>query len=199
MPYKQKNSPHWWINKQFKGIGRIQKSTETSNRRIAIAMEVLLDRLYKSGKGVFIEELKRGDISLPWLYTKDLSGELEETTSSSKMHKVSDIIIWVDEHPDYAEDTKRSYKSLAKKIDQLYPNRNVSELPAILRDFRLKCLKPESKLTRGFNQTRTLLQAYTAQIDGRYKSLWTDITNVSPIKYKLDTGKMTFPHALVHS
>jgi integrase len=187
MPYKQSNSPFWWINKSFSGIGRIQRSTESKSVAVARQMEQMLDRLYSSGKGNFVKELRDGLFSLPWLYTKDFAGELDTLISSTTALPFSGLIDWVEKHKKYSPDTKRSYLSLARTIDRLYPKRSVHDMPRMLKDFREHC--EGNGVTRSFNQTRALFQAYATAVEGKHKPLWVAIANVSPISYTVQSGR----------
>jgi integrase len=186
MPYKQPNSPYWWINLSFSGIGRVQKSTGTRQRAVATRMEAMLDRLYSSGKGHFIEELKVGLFSLPWLYTKDCAGELETLVTSTTARPFAEIAEWVENHKKLAPDTKRSYRSLIRTIAAAYPDRSIHDMPKMLRDYRERC--EAAGVTRSFNQTRSVFQAYATAIDGKHKALWIEITNIRPIQYAVDSG-----------
>lgn len=187
MPYKQANSPFWWINKSFSGIGRVQRSSGSKSLARARQMEQMLDRLYSSGKGNFVKELRDGLFSLPWLYTKDLAGELDTLVSSTTALSYSGVIDWVEKHKKYSPDTKRSYLSLARKIDRLYPRKSVHEMPQMLKDFREHC--EENRVTRSFNQTRALFQAYATAVEGKHRPLWIAISNVQPISYSVKSGQ----------
>lgn len=150
-------------------------------------MEQMLDRLYSSGKGNFVKELRDGLFTLPWLYTKDLAGELDTLISSTTALPFSGLIEWVEKHKKYSPDTKRSYRSLAKTIDRLYPKRAIHDMPQMLKEFREHC--EGNEVTRSFNQTRALFQAYATALDGKHKPLWVAITNVTPIAYSVQSGR----------
>jgi integrase len=189
VPYKQPKSPYWWVNRTYKGVGRVQKSAGTSNRAEARKMESMLDRLYTTGKGKFIEELRNGLYTLPWLYTKDCAGELETMVTSTTVRPFDDIVSWVRDNKKYAATTKSTYLSCIRQVTAQFPGKTVHDMPQVLRDFRGRCLNRAVPITRSFNQTRSIFQAYTHAIDGKYKHLWTEITNVPPISYDVEVGR----------
>jgi integrase len=124
--------------------------------------------------------------TLPWLYSKDLAGELETLVSSTTIRPFSEIFGWIESRKKFADGTKRSYLSLARKIERLCPGRSVKDMPETLATFREYC---ESEgITRSFNQCRSLFQAYATAIEGKHKPLWIAICNVPPIVYEVESG-----------
>lgn len=195
MPYRRGKSPYWWVNKSYEGIGRIQVSTKSESKKVATAMETTLDRLWSSGKGKFLRDLSDGLFSLPWLYTKDLAGELEQMVSSTGLRPIADIIEWVKLNKSYTEMTKRSYVSCVNQLLKFAPNAVVQDVGTVMLKYRDHCESHGMKRT--YNQTRALLQAYTSAVEGRYRNLWNSVSNVAPIKYEVDTGvKLSVAEAL---
>jgi len=149
----------------------------------------MLDRLYTTGKGKFIEELRNGLYTLPWLYTKDCAGELETMVTSTTVRPFEDIMTWIRDSKKYAPTTKATYLSCIRQVSARFPGKKVHDMAQMLRDFREYCLNRAVPITRSFNQTRSIFQAYTHAIDGKYKHLWTEITNVPPISYDVEVGR----------
>lgn len=161
-------------------------------------MEAMLDRLYSSGKANFVRDLKLGLYTLPWLYAKDLSGELETLVTSTTLRPLAEIHDWVLNHPQLAETTKRTYRVALAKALKGWPTASVHDMPQVLAAYRQRCEDDGTKRT--FNLARSAFQSFATAIDGRHKPLWISLSNVRPIRYKADSGKkLTYEDAMTMS
>ncbi len=187
--YKQpgKNTS-FMINKSFPKIGRIQRSTRTTDRQTAAAITAMLDNLYKSGKHTILREIKDGTITPLAAYAAQLDDRLETLTTTAGLRSVDVLEKWINER-DSSTNTKRSYANILVQFLKKYPDAKLEQVPEHLKSIRAECVK-RNKRKRSFNVMRSMFLAYFADKDngfnGRYSEMWKEVHNVAPISYTAD-------------
>lgn len=183
MPYKIKGKGTLRIDRNFKGIGRLQKSTGVVDKQTYELISNMLTELYRTGRHSIIREIIDGSVSLGEVFGYWTEGKLEHVPSASTLKPISEVIpSFIDKH-EIADSTKRRYHQLLiALLAQTAGRPIVSDLPRLLSHFRDH--SKQQGFYRNFNQTRSLLQSFLNHTLGRHHTLWEQVSHIKPLKIK---------------
>lgn len=176
------------IDKRFKGIGRIKRSSGTNDSRVFEALMVFLKELWNTGRIDVLERLRDGVVEPMDVYRKFRTGELESLRSADDIPNLhaddleeSPLTIWLQREP-MAETTRLGYRPCIKALLSFAHQRcTVGDLPKLLKRMR----EDWADRPRMFNQTRTMLMSFANHTQGSHSVLWEGVRKVKPLVYKV--------------
>ena len=99
MPFRKKGRSGFYVRPTLTRIGRVGPwSTGTNNRRLAEAMEAMLQELALLGQHDLISLVTTGQVRLPELYNGKIEGRLDQLLKQAKDPVLRDVISGFDPH-----------------------------------------------------------------------------------------------------
>ena len=171
------------LDRTFKGVGRIQKSTGVTTVKDFELLSSMLTELYRSGKHGILREIRDGKISILETYGYYHSGQLAQTPSALTLRPISPTIEqWIEQH-DLAESTRKAYKAQFSVFVKLIgKNTQITDLPMKLKVYRDHCQKKGT--LRSFNYVRSILQSFLNRTLGRSHPLWEQVSQIQNFTIK---------------
>ncbi len=146
------------VDRSFSGIGRIQVRTGTTNRRIRDAMDAMLVSMFQRGQYDLLHAVADGRIGITELFRMHQRNELGDIVLVEDVVPLSDALADFLAHAKVAEQTRKTYGSCFKLLNQSSPNASVAELHQVLLKYREEC---EARgVGRNFNLTKAACMSF---------------------------------------
>lgn len=179
----EKGRSNFRIDRRFRGIGRIKKSSGTSDRAVYRRMLVMLDELYEMPKWEILKDIQSGVVSPLEVYNSYKTHKLENVSSAATVKLLNPTLFeWANGH-DVAESTRAAYAETFRAMLRCAPvDGKVNDLPGVLGRFRKVCAQRQTHRT--FNMCRSAVQAYLRTTLRRSHRLWVDVADIPPFDTK---------------
>lgn len=177
------------IDRRFKGVGRIRKSSGTSDRRTFDQINFCLTELWNTGRLDILIRLRDSIVAPLAVYDAFRHHQLDSLRSPDDIPHLlpggdvekSPVIAWVTSYQ-MADTTRTAYNACLRLLLK-YANATctIGDLPRLLRKMRADY----ADRPRTFNQTRSVLQAYANKTQEKHSVLWNEIRKVPTLTYKV--------------
>lgn len=180
MPHKAPGMKNFRIDTTYRAVGRIARTSGTTDRSTYREILVLLDRLYAQGEWEILRAIKDGELVALEVLVADRAGKLDTLLSPTQGMTLSDgFAEWVATH-DVTEATRNNYRYAIKHMTDRVQDCPVEEVPSRLKEYRAVCVKEESQ--RMFNSVRTALLSFFKHTHGKTDPLYTKTAEVPRLK-----------------
>jgi integrase len=168
------------IDRRFKGIGRIKRSSGTGDPKTFKLILGMLDTLQEKGRLDLIRGLSEKDYSPLELWERYRGEELERLPTKDSIVPLDPTIYnWIESYK-ISDRTKNSYrKNTQVLLKYAKSDSTVQDLPEILLGYRKECEKNNHHRT--FNHTRSTVQSFLRNTVGKRSNLWGLVTEIDPL------------------
>jgi hypothetical protein len=175
-PYRIKGKGSLRVDRHFKGVGRLQKSTGVYDLPSYRNINTMLTQLYRTGKHDVLREIISGHVSILEVYGYWTDGKLDHLPSAASLQLVDPSVFnWIDDHYNI-ETTRRNYKSAVSRLVSEVGNIPIQELPEGVKQYRVHCSQEDKP--RAFNFLRTAIMAFLHHNFGRASFLWASVREI---------------------
>jgi hypothetical protein len=171
----------FYIDRRFRGVGRIQKSSRTDDLKTFRAMLLMLEQLHKQGDHDILRRIKDGKIGVMEVYTYWRSQKMKQVPRLEDVQQLDKVLIpWAEGYHEVSEITRRDHKNNFRQLLKFAsPDATAKDLPDLLEKYRKHCAKAQTY--RVFNYTRSSAQAYLRDTLGQDNALWLAVRRVKPL------------------
>jgi integrase len=183
MPYKQNGRGTFVIQRQFKRIGRIKRSSGTDNLETFNSINGMITHLAKNGRWDVLEDLRDGRKRPVDIYTDYMARGRFEGLSNYKLGEplhaaAAQWLAGLERSELTMRDYRNNFNQLFKRrtkfdTDRLRATAAVQELPALLNQYRAHCRR--EKTPRVFNYTRVTCLAFARDLFGANSEIYNRI------------------------
>jgi integrase len=149
------------VDRVFPGVGRINVVSGATTEVVHRARNALLTKLYHKGMLEILRAIKRGDVTIPEVYSDELAGRLDYTIAGMMLRRPLWPMVdaWLPASAP-AQGTRERYEDAVgalKRMKVLGPAAAVGDLEAVdwRAVFNMKSLGPA-----GWNRTRAMISAF---------------------------------------
>lgn len=168
------------LDKRYKVIGRIKKSTGTNDPNTFKKLEGMMDTLKDRGRVDLLRSIRDGDLSILQVWEHYRDSKLEKIPSTNSVKTLDPMVYrWIDTY-EVSERTRRVYRNNLRQLLKLgKPDLSVDGLPQLLKRYRTHCQK--NGFYRPFNHTRSTVQSFIHSEIGRYSDLWVRVSEIKTL------------------
>jgi len=179
------------IDKQFPGVGRIRKSSGTTDKAMNSALLSMLDVLFSRGRLDVLEAIRDGRLH-PMTVWRHFDN-LENLPSPEKMTPLDpDAFEWARgcrKTPKHRNSLLSSFRRLLEGSDRA----TAGDLPELLRRFQ----DQNGDKPRQCNLVRSAVQAYLKARMGKRHQLYQAVCDIEPLEYRPGKPHPVTPEELV--
>lgn len=126
------------IDREFEGVGRIQRRSGTDSAKMLSAYNAMLDSFDTAPRKVnLLRGIKDGHLKIGTVYEKFVAGELDNIVSVGQLVPAEKAIeTWLDGNKELAKASIGTYRRHLAQVLKMKPGAVVSELPDALQLFR---------------------------------------------------------------
>lgn len=168
------------LDKRIKGLGRLKKSTGTSDPSTFKKIQGMVETLKDSGRIDILRNVMNGGVTLLEVWEHYRESKLEKIPTVNSIKSLEPMVLrWVESY-DISDRTRKVYRNNIRQLLKL-GNRDctVQDLPDLLKKYRAQCQK--KGFNRPFNHTRSTFQSFVNNELGRYSDLWFKVSEVKPL------------------
>ena len=170
--YRSNQRGSWVIDRRFRGVGEIRRSTGTSVLTTAQAISGMLTSLYQVGRLDILKRIQSRDLSLLEAYALHIQGDLLTAGRRDTLQLADTWPSWVSSYR-CSEDYRKQLKWLLSRLLEGYTLR-YEDLPDRLRSFRGET-KDKPAL---FNRVKSALQSYVHHTKGTLNPVYIAISDI---------------------
>jgi integrase len=186
-PYRIKGKGTLRVDRNFKGVGRLQKSTGVDDIKTYNDINAMLTQLYRTGKHEILREIIKGSVSLLEVFGYWNAGKLDALPSAATLQMVDATVIKFIETHYKTETTRRNYLASLNRFLAVVGNHTLQELPDRVKQYKLHC--QDNDTAHSYNHLRKAIMAYLRQTLGKHSFLWASVSNIDKLKHR-SAGKM---------
>lgn len=180
------------LDRQFKGIGRIQKSYGTDDAATQHAISAMLTTLYRTGRHEFLEAVRDNKTSLLELYAKFQSQRLHDVAVVEGVIDFDPTVYsWVADYPDIADSTRKNYTHHFKTLQGIKKNFPLTQLPDVLNQYKKVCVRNETG--RQFNMVRNTVSSFLNSQYGTNNPVYKAVREIKPLSEKKKNPGVAHP------
>lgn len=180
------------IDRHIKGVGRLKRATGTHDPKQFKLYCGMVDALVAGGQNEKLRQLRDKSVSFAdmWEHTRTHVGEpsklnaLPSALTARRLWRVEDatetgaLAQFIASH-DAGDHWRANSRQAAARLAKLATGTEaVSDLPALLKRLRVRCITAETPTA--FNRTRTFVQAFLRATVGRFHPLYIAACEITP-------------------
>jgi hypothetical protein len=181
------------IDKRYKGIGRIQRASGTTDKKTFNGILAMLTQLHQTAKFDVLKEIQAGVITPLEAYAHWRDGKLDYLPSAKTLQLVDPTVIKFIEQHYKIPTTRRAYLFAVQRFVATMGNHPIQHLPQKIKLYRRKCQDADVEAT--FNRLRIVIKAYLSDTFTRKSALWVAATEIGTLSYEEKTTEpLTVPY-----
>ena len=191
-PHKQHRGKSFVLDRQFRGVGRIKRSSGTDDAKLFRLLDSMLTTLFKSGRVDILQAIHAGKLTPLEVWSRYRLAELDRLPTVETMRPLkAEMETWV-ETSDTGKWNRQSRKYGIRAILRLAnKGATVQDLPNLLRDY--------AAVARGatmFNRARSAVQAFIRDTIGKSHPLYARVMDVRAKRVRKREGNPQSPQQL---
>jgi len=173
-PHKHRGKGTWVLDRIFKGVGRIKRTSGTTDLAMFRKLNDMLTDLYMEGRLDVLEAIKTRRLAPLVIYDKRRRGQdLPDVASMVTLRDTVDL--WAEAYtatyPDRAKHGANLKSGLNRVLTAAPQAATVHDLPAILFAYRDTCRQKHST----FNHAKAYVQSFLADVVGVNHATYRDV------------------------
>jgi integrase len=166
------------LDRSFRGVGRLKKSSGTTDPALFKLLNTMLTMLYRGGRLDLLQALRDGVVTPLEVWSAYRLGELERLPTAETLRGLAGALAaWAQTAEASAEHRRGRTNVVCALLRLAAPRATVQDLPALLRAYRDLAKGPAM-----FNRTRAALLAFTRDTLGKSHVLYTRLRDVRPLR-----------------
>lgn len=192
MTHKQHRGTSLILDRQFRSVGRIKRSTGTDDPTLYRLLDGMVGTLYKGGRIDVLQAIQRGRLTLLEVWARYRVGELDRLPTVETMQPLrQQMEAWV-EKADTGTWNRASRRYAVRAILRLArQDATLDAVPDLLRNYASTAAGPTM-----FNRTRSACQAFLRDTVGKSHPLYTRVLDVRPRRIRTRVGNPQSPEAI---
>jgi integrase len=167
-----------WVDRVFRGVGRIRRASGTSDRDVHQAIDTMLTQLYQQGRFDLLESLRDKKLSLMEVYAEWRVKGVERLPSAGTLGPV--IPRWEGWVATLGTEHRRVASAWGKKVlvQHLPDGAAIRALPEVVRAIQVSY----AAQPRSANLMRSYVMAFLRDTVGRGSPLYNEVYSLRPVK-----------------
>lgn len=162
-PHKQHRGKSFVLDRQFRGVGRIKRSSGTDDAKLFRLLDSMLTTLFKSGRVDVLQAIHSGSLTALEVWSRYRLGELDRLPTVETMKPLkSELEAWLKTGETGTWNRQSRKYGVAAILRLARKNATVQDIRPLLRTYASKAKGPAM-----FNRTRAAMLAFVRDTIGR--------------------------------
>lgn len=170
-----------YLDRRFRGVGRIKKATGTEHKPTIRLLSAMLTGLFERGRLDILKSIQKGELSPLQVWEFYRINELEKLPTAQTMGDLSQkMYAWIEDKECSDAHRRSLHQSLRHILAVAKRSVAVADLPELLTTLRAQ-MKGDTH-ARSFNLSKAAAQAFLKSTLKRSHSLYHEVTAIEPLK-----------------